>query len=116
MTAASAGGFVPGLDSQKPLAVTTSVPSTAQDQIGAALGQIFTDPRVVGSIAGTAGSILDAGLAAIGIGGGKTPDQIKAEAAAAAERQKAEQMTMLIIGGGVAVVIIIVVVIAIRRK
>lgn len=96
-------------------AVTTSVSGT--DALAAGVGKVLSDPGVIGSIGGLAGSLLDAGLGAVGLGSGKqTPAQIAAAAAAAAEKKKAERTQMLVIGGGIALVVVVVVIVMMHRS
>lgn len=107
-------------------ALTTSVAGTdaasagASASIGDAIGGFFTkvgsNADVQQSVGGAIGSVITAGLGAIGLPQGKTPDQIAAEQAAAAAAQKAQQTQMLVIGGGIAVVVIGFVIVMIRRS
>lgn len=90
-------------------AQTTSVSGT--DAFGAAIGKVLTDPNVVASIGGLAGSVVDT----LTGGGQPTPEQAAAAAAAAKAKADAEQTQMLVIGGAVVVVVIIVGVIIYRR-
>jgi len=95
-------------------AATSSVSGT--DAFGSAITKIFQDPGVQSGIGGAVGSIINAGLGAVGIDTGLTPDQQAAAAAAEAARKKAQQTTMLIAGGAGVLVIGVVVVILVRRK
>lgn len=82
-------------------AQTTNVGGTSTDAVGAALQNVFSDPKVIGAIGGTAGAIVNALLP----GGGQ--DQAAQQAAAAKAAAEAKQTQMLIIGGAVVVVLII---------
>ncbi len=84
-------------------AQTSSVGGT--DPFAAAIGSIFGNPQVQGSVGNAIGSVINAGLGAVGINTGKTPAQLKAQ-----------QQTTMIIGGAVAVVVVIVIIIVARRK
>lgn len=89
-------------------AQTTSVSGT--DAFGAAIGKVLSDPNVVASIGGLAGSVVNTFT-----GGGQTAEQQAAAAAAAKAEADAQQTQMLVIGGAVVVVVIIVGVIIYRR-
>lgn len=83
--------------------------------IGDALASIFKDPTVQTSVGGAIGSIVNAGLSGIGLGG-PSAEQQAAQAAAEKAAKDAETQQMLIIGGGVALVVVVVVIVVVMRR
>lgn len=104
-------------------ALTTSVPDTTSQSAGSAsgtfgdaIGAVFGNPNVQSSIGGAVNSVLQAGLDAVGVHTGLTPEQQAAQAAAAAQAAKAQQTQMLVIGGAIAAVVVTIIVVVVLMK